>query len=413
MKRFGKILWISILFIIYIYVCNISFLPDSIIIFEGESIDFKTVAGISVNRKERKSYSVIQASKNIKQTNTYDTAGLFEVNLDLFGTIPVKEIDVNVIPKTKVIPMGNIIGIKMYTAGVLVVGMSEIEGEDNNYYKPYLDSGLKEGDMITEMNDTAINNTNDLIDVVNNSQGKSIEIKYLRDEKEDTTSIIPVKTSEYDYKIGLWVRDAAAGVGTLSFYEPSSGSFAALGHGIIDVDTSKLLNIANGELVNGNIVSINKGEKDIPGEIRGSIDGMESIGYISKNTDFGVFGRINSISSLSTEGKEEYDVALRSEIKTGEAEVICSLENGKIEKYKIKIEKIYTSNNYDNKSMLIKIDDERLIDKTGGIIQGMSGSPIIQNGKFIGAVTNVLVSDPTQGYAVFGDLMIKKMKEVE
>lgn len=412
MKYFGRVILLFFLFIVYIYVCNISFLPNSIIIFEGESVDLKTIVGISVNRKERNDYSVIQASKNIEHVNTYDTAGLFEINLDLFGTIPVKEIDVNVIPKTKVIPMGDIIGIKMYTAGVLVVGMSEIEGEDNNYYKPYLESGLKEGDMITEMNDTTINNTNDLIDVVNNSQGKSIEIKYLRDEKEDMTSITPVKTSEYDYKIGLWVRDAAAGVGTLSFYEPSSGSFAALGHGIIDVDTSKLLNIANGELVNGNIVSINKGEKDNPGEIRGSIDGMESIGYISKNTDFGVFGRINNISSLNLQGKQEYDVALRSEIKAGDAEVICTLENGKTERYKIKIEKIYTSNNYDNKSMLIKIDDERLIDKTGGIIQGMSGSPIIQNGKFIGAVTNVLVSDPTHGYAVFGDLMIKKMKEV-
>ena len=180
----------------------------------------------------------------------------------------------------------------------------------------------------------------------------------------------------------------------------------------MDVDTGGLLNIASGELVTSNLVSIKKGEKNNPGEIRGSIDGGTSIGQITKNTNFGVYGLVDGTENLNISATHEYEVALRSEIQTGDAQVICELDDGKKEMYNIKIEKIYSSNNYDNKSMLIKITDERLLEKTGGIIQGMSGSPIIQNNKFIGAVTNVLVSDPSTGYAVFGDLMIKQMRAI-
>lgn len=298
----------------------------------------------------------------------------------------------------------------MYTPGVLVVGMSEIEGKDNQKYKPYQDSGIKEGDMIIEIDNKKITNTDELIKTVNSCNGKSIEVKYVREDKTKTTSILPVENLSNEYKIGLWVRDAAAGVGTLTFYEPSTKSFAALGHGIVDIDTGGIFNIANGELVSSNLLSIKKGEKNNPGEIKGAIDSNSVIGQIYKNTNFGVFGKVSNVGNIEFSDSQELDVALRSEIHTGEAEVICELEEGKKEKYKIQIEKVYTSNNYDNKSMLIKITDERLLNKTGGIIQGMSGSPIIQDGKFIGAVTNVLVSDPTTGYAIFGDLMIKQMR---
>ena len=214
-------------------------------------------------------------------------------------------------------------------------------------------------------------------------------------------------------KIGLWVRDAAAGVGTLTFYEPSSGMFATLGHGIMDIDTAELIKIANGELVTTNILSINKGTKGNPGEIRGTIEAGHTIGSISKNTKFGVFGTINKTPYLNTSNTNEVQVALREEIKTGKAQIICELENGKKEYYDIEIQRIFISNNKDNKSMLIKVTDKKLSEKTGGIIQGMSGAPIIQNGKFVGAVTHVLVNDPTIGYGVFADIMLKQMKEVE
>ncbi|MBO5349535.1 MAG: SpoIVB peptidase [Clostridia bacterium] len=414
MKKTKQFFIISILLIIYIYICNITLLPNNIIIFEGEELNLRTIAGINIKRANNSNVEIIQASTSVDDTeNVYKTAGTFELNLDLFGTIPVKEINVNVIPKTKVVPLGNLIGVKMYTSGVLVVGMSEIEGDDNQKYKPYLNSGIEEGDMIVEMNNKKIENTDELVDVVNKSNGKEIQIKYVRDDETITTSIAPVKNETNEYKLGLWVRDAAAGVGTLTFYEPSTGAFAALGHGIVDIDTGGIFDIANGELVTSNLIAIQKGEKNNPGEIKGSIDSGVTIGEIEKNTNFGVFGLVSNRGNLDLKNTKEYEVALRSEIKTGEAEIICELEEGKKENYKIEIQKVYTSNNYDNKSMLIKITDEKLLEKTGGIIQGMSGSPIIQNGKFIGAITNVLVSDPTTGYAIFGDLMIKQMRAVQ
>lgn len=415
MNKLKQFFCIAILIVIYVYVCNITLLPNSVIIFEGEELNLKTVVGLKIKRANGTNMPVIQASNlgESEQSSKYETAGTFELNLNLFGTIPVKEIDVNVIPKTKVVPMGNLIGAKLYTSGVLVVGMSEIQGDDQQKHKPYEGSGIEEGDMIVEMDSKKIANTDELVETVNSSKGKVIQIKYVRNNETITTSIQPIKSEDNEYKLGLWVRDAAAGVGTLTFYEPSTRKFAALGHGIVDVDTGDIINIANGELVTSNLVAIKKGEKGTPGEIKGSIDSGVTIGNISKNTNFGVFGLVSNKNNLNLNGAKEYEVALRSEIQTGEAEIICELENGKKEKYKIEISKIYTSNNYDNKSMMIKITDERLLQKTGGIIQGMSGSPIIQNGKFVGAITNVLVSDPTTGYAIFGDLMVKQMKSVK
>lgn len=200
------------------------------------------------------------------------------------------------------------------------------------------------------------------------------------------------------------------GVGTATFYEPSTGMFASLGHGITDIDTGDLITISNGELVTTNIISVQKGEKGKPGELKGSIESSKTIGDVSKNTSFGIFGKITNKSNLKI-SEQEMEVATREEIKTGKAQIICEIEDGKKEHYDIEIQKVYTSNNRDNKSMLIKVTDKKLLEKTGGIIQGMSGSPIIQNNKFVGAVTHVLVNDPTSGYGVFADIMLKQMKE--
>lgn len=405
MKLFKKIIIITFLLIIYAYVCNISLLPSNYIIMQGENLRLYTLLGIKLI--EESSYQTLQTSSTLEQEKI-NKIGKVSFRLNLFNLIPLKNIDVNVIPKTTVVPMGNAIGMKLYTAGVLVVGMSEIEGK-----KPYENSGIKEGDRIIQINQNQIDNTDDLMKAVNKSDGNNISIKYVRDEKTITTSIKPLKNSSNEYKIGLWVRDAAAGVGTLTFYEPSSGMFATLGHGIMDIDTAELIKIANGELVTTNILSINKGTKGNPGEIRGTIEAGHTIGSISKNTKFGVFGTINKTAYLNTSNTNEVQVALREEIKTGKAQIICELENGKKEYYDIEIQRIFISNNKDNKSMLIKVTDKKLSEKTGGIIQGMSGAPIIQNGKFVGAVTHVLVNDPTIGYGVFADIMLKQMKEVE
>ena len=184
------------------------------------------------------------------------------------------------------------------------------------------------------------------------------------------------------------------------------------GHGITDIDTGELINIASGEFVTTRILNITKGESGNPGKIQGTIENQVNIGNIDKNTKFGIYGKVDNLSGLSIDTLKEMEVATRDEIQVGKATILCSLDNKTVQEYEIEIEKIFKENNYDNKSMEIKVTDSRLLEKTGGIIQGMSGSPIIQNGKFIGAVTHVLVNNPEEGYAVFGDIMLKQAREI-
>ncbi len=408
----GTIL-LSILLICLIYVTNITSIPENIIIFQGEKLNLNTLLGISL-KTEDKNIETIQNSKIIQTSSDLglneEYTGKVNLSVNLFG-LKVKDVTLNVLETTEVVPLGELVGLKLYTNGVLVVGMSEISGTDKNTYKPYENTGIVEGDMIIKINENSVTNTEELIECVNNSKGKEISIKYVRNGEIIETYIKPIETAKDDYKIGLWVRDAAAGVGTISFYEPESGLFAALGHGIIDVDTLKLLDISTGEFVTTNIVSIIKGEKGNPGKIQGSVENQKTIGEVYKNTEFGVFGKVSNTSVLNEDLSKTIKVASRNEIKKGKATIICTLENNKKEEYEVEIQKIFANNNEDNKSMLVKITDEELLEKTGGIIQGMSGSPIIQNGRLIGVLTHVLVSDPTVGYGVFADLMVEKMKE--
>lgn len=400
-KKIQKLLLVFLLLIIYMYVLLVTNIPNKLVIFEGEEISINLP--IKINNK-----NILEVSSN-SENKVSDKSTNMKLSVKLLNQISLKNVNVDVLPRTKVIPVGSVAGVKLYTNGVLVVGMSEIEGQDKKMYKPYEESGIKEGDTIVSINQVQINSTDELIKAVNNSKGEDLKVKYLHDEKTLECSIKPVKTGEKDYKIGLWVRDSAAGVGTVTFYNQDTNKFAALGHGILDIDTEKLINISSGEFVTTNILKIEKGEKGNPGRIQGTLEKQKEIGKINQNTGFGIYGQVEDISSLNIDKSKEMEVALRDEIQTGKAEILCSLENGKIDKYEIEIKKIYKDNNYDNKSMRIKITDQRLIDKTGGIIQGMSGSPIIQNGKFVGAVTHVIVNDPLEGYAVFGDIMIKQM----
>lgn len=376
------------LLLILAYVANISSIPESLILFENEELNFKTVFGVKVEE-------TVEAGANLQEKVSDLKVSKKEYNLSLLG-FNLKTIKANILPNTKVIPLGNLVGLKLYTKGVLVVGLSEIKGEDNKIYKPYEEAGIQQGDSIIEVNGEIIETTEELIACVSRCKGNDIKIKYINDGEILNTTMTPVKTDENTYKIGLWVRDAAAGVGTLTFYDSSSNSFAALGHGIQDVDTGELVEISSGEFVTSEIIDIDKGEKDNPGKIEGTIEDSIKIGEIYSNTDFGVYGVTTSRSELNIDNVQEIEVASRSEIKTGKATIICTLENDVRKEYEVQIEKVYINNNENNKSMIVKITDEELLNKTGGIIQGMSGSPIIQEGKLIGALTHVLVSDPTK-----------------
>lgn len=407
-KNYMYIIFITILLIILAYATNITSIPDSLILFQNQDLDIKTIFGLKLEETVTVGANL---ETNSKSVNLKGSLKEKEYNLSLLG-INLKTIRANVIPNAKVIPLGNLVGLKLYTKGVLVVGMSEIQGEDNKTYKPYEEAGIEQGDAIIEINDEVVNTTEELISCVSKCKGKDIDITYVKDGNVLRTTMTPVKTSKNTYKIGLWVRDAAAGVGTLTFYEPSTNSFAALGHGIQDVDTEELVDISTGEFVTTDIINVKKGEENNPGKIEGTIDDSKKIGNIYSNTDYGVYGFTTDKNELNIENMQEVEVASRNEIKLGKASIICTLENGVRKEYEVEIEKTYINNNENNKSMVVKVTDEELLEKTGGIIQGMSGSPILQNGKLIGALTHVLVSDPTKGYGVFADTMLQQLKNV-
>lgn len=253
MKIFKRVLLIIFLLILLIYITNISGIPESIILFKGEQLDLDTVFGIYVDDSNNKTVTtgVTINNETISEKK--------KVSLKLFNIINVKDIEVNTIPKTTVIPLGNSVGLKLYTSGVLVVGMTQVQGQ-----KPYENTGIEEGDMIVEINEKAVTCTEELIENINKSNGENINIKYVREGKEYVTTMAPIKTDKNEYKLGLWVRDGAAGIGTISYYEPSTKKYAALGHGIVDIDTEKLINISSGELVTAKISSIAKGQEGIP-----------------------------------------------------------------------------------------------------------------------------------------------------
>ena len=411
MKKFLlKLLLVIFFLFVFIYVMSINSIPKNLLIFEGEKINFKTVFGMEIKRVDIVKTSSTSSDLVNKNANTRKKER-YEVSL--FNNLLLKEINVDVLPRQTIIPVGSMAGLKLYTSGVLVVGMSEIEGADKIKVKPYENTGIKEGDTIIKINNVSVTSTADLIEKVNQSNGDKINIMYVQDRKIKQCTIYPVEVEKSKYKLGIWVRDSAAGVGTVTFYDPVTKGFAALGHGISDVDTNKLLNISSGEFVTTKVLDIIKGEEGKPGKIQGTIDEQKIIGEIYKNSEFGIFGKVNQISNLPIDKSKEMEIALRDEIQIGKAVILCDLENESIKEYEIEIEKKYMENNNDNKSMKIKIVDKELLELTGGIIQGMSGAPIIQNNKVIGAVTNVLVNNPKEGYGIFADIMLKQMRSTE
>lgn len=394
MNFIKKCLIITILIVSLIYTVNITNIPDTIILFENQELQLGEIFGITLNEKNKEAIETASGNNKIEK-NT--------IEVSLFNCIKVKEIEVSTIQNVRVIPLGNSIGLKLYSNGVLVIGMSEINGK-----KPYENTGIEEGDLITKVDNIKVTTTGELIETVNKSQGRNIEIQYIRNGQEYVTTIIPTKTQEDEYKLGLWVRDGAVGIGTATYYEAETGKIATLGHGIIDSDTDQLITIESGEITTSIITKIEKGQVGTPGQIRGIINNANIIGSISKNTNFGIYGNLSTTNELGIDESNSIEVATKDEIKTGKASILLVLEDGIRKEYQIEIKKIYKNSTENNKNMLIEITDQELIEKTGGIIQGMSGAPIIQNEKFIGAITHVLVNNPQEGYAVFGETMIKQ-----
>ena len=409
MMRQKKIFFLIVLFTIFFaYITNIEKIPENITLYQDEEYEIGYLKGIEIDGHNiEKKNSFFNKLVTIKA----NILGDLKLNLSALGFFN-KTITVSVLPKVEVIPGGDCIGVKLYSKGVLIIGESKIQGVDGNFYKAYEEGTFKAGDILLKINDYEIENSNEVETIIENIKDKEVTITYERDGEEKTQNITPIKCiDDGKYKIGLWIRDGAMGVGTLTFYSPEYSKFAALGHGISDEDSKSLIKLENGSIYGANVLSVNKGRSEAPGEIKGYLDDGEEIGTITVNSNNGIYGDINEYNT-NIITRERIPVASRNEIEVGPATIQCTVDQSQeIKSYDIEIVKISNSVSNDSKGMIIKVTDEDLISKTGGIVQGMSGSPIIQKGKLVGAVTHVYVSQPTKGYAIFADTMINEMKK--
>ncbi|MHB1391762.1 MAG: SpoIVB peptidase [Clostridia bacterium] len=336
--------------------------------------------------------------------------GKAKASLMFLGILPVKEVTLNVIPDIKVVPSGEAIGVKIESKGVLIVGLSSITDAKGRKCSPAADAGFEVGDKIMSIDGNQVEKEKDIVDYLNNRQKKDEKIKVTvdRDGNKHDFSVKPVKCEEDNiYRIGLWVRDNIAGVGTMTFYDPESRVFGALGHGITDIDSGVLVDINSGSILKSKIASIQKARKTVPGELVGIFyDNDDAYGVIEKNTSFGIYGKLNN--KYKANRTKPVSIGLNSQIKEGSAKILTTLEGNKVEEFEIDIQKVMRQRSSESKSIIIKVTDKELIEKTGGIVQGMSGSPIIQDGKLIGCVTHVLVNDPTRGFGISIEWMLKE-----
>ncbi len=328
----------------------------------------------------------------------------YDMEVRLFGILPIKNVGIHVIEDKRLIPMGIPVGIYMRSKGVLVIGVAEFEniyGETVSPAKAY----LKSGDYIYSVDGEKVENKDELVNAIKNCNGQSVLLQVERDGTSREVILKPEQNSLGEYKAGIWVRDNVQGVGTMTYLE-GDGSFGALGHGIADVDTGQVMEVRDGFLYRTEIVELRKGENGFPGEMTGRIiyDDQFIMGRIEKNCAQGVFGKC-SIETLEQPLQESIPIGLKQEIELGPAEILCTLEDTP-KRYQVEITKLHLDQDYINRGIELKVTDPELLGSTGGIIQGMSGSPIIQNGKLIGAVTHVLVNAPEKGYGIFIENML-------
>lgn len=333
-----------------------------------------------------------------------------EANLQVkWRNIPLKAVKVNVLPDLRVIPGGQSIGVKLQTAGVLVVGHHLVDtGKEK--VSPGEQAGVHVGDSIVKMNDMYINDMNDVKKMVREAGEKqaALQLLVVRGKEKLNLTLRPAKDKkDEEYRMGLYIRDSAAGVGTLTFYEPNSKAYGALGHVISDVDTGQAIVVGDGQIVRASVTSIEKGQSGNPGEkFARFYNESEVLGNITKNSPFGIFGKMKEEPKRSLY-TEPIPIALAEQVKEGPAKILTVVEGQKVEEYSIEIVNVVKQHFPATKGMIIKVTDKRLLEKTGGIVQGMSGSPIIQDGKMVGAVTHVFVNDPTSGYGCYIEWMLQ------
>lgn len=408
-KNFFSVMWIVFLVIgipmmlfLWLYFTWRK-VPSTIHIKEGEveEFDFAIPAIARISKKEQ----AIGTVDMLRPVTFYATdTDNYQMSVELFGFIDFKETEVSVINDVQLKPVGEPIGIYIKTKGILVLQSGEFTGEDGFTKKPA--SLLQEGDYILAYDGEEISRKSDMIEKIAHSNGEPVVLTINREGEVFDIRVTPEKNEAGEYKLGIWIRDNAQGVGTMT-YVTRENKFGALGHGINDLDTSLLMELDYGNLYHADIISIKKGNVGEPGEMTGyiSYEKDEYVGKISDNTSEGIYGTVQKSFSEEVEG-EYLSIGLRQEVETGPIQILCTVDETP-KYYDAEITDIFAQNNSSGRGFRIHITDEELLNLTGGIVQGMSGSPIIQNGKIIGAVTHVLVNDPTRGYGIFIEDMLE------
>ena len=332
----------------------------------------------------------------------------YKANLTLLNIIPIKSVEINIVDEIKVMPCGTPFGVKIFTEGAMVIETSNVKSE-YGICNPSKISGIKKGDTITKINDVEIKSNEDLAYQIEHSGGSPLDVTLNRNKSEIHTKITPIKSmDDQNYKIGVWVRDSSAGIGTITFYDKNQKTFSGLGHGICDVDTEELLPLSYGDIVSAKINNVCKGVRGIPGQLKGCFTDFKPIGELKANTETGVYGYLN----IPPCSNQEISLSMKQNVKTGPAKILCTVSSEGAKYYNINIDSINYNEKNPTKNLLISIKDENLISKTGGIVQGMSGSPIIQNNTLVGAITHVFINDPKKGYGIFAETMVKDCDKI-
>lgn len=394
-KKYRKFLWYALagtllgLFVL-IYGTLKENIPDELFVYADEETDWETFFDDPLISYDE----TVEVSQN----------GSYQIRCSWLGVLPLKTIKVNTVEKQEVLAGGSPVGIYMETKGVLVIDSGEITDREGIRRTP-AEHIIQPGDYICEIDGEVLTGKKQLMQLVKENQGEPMEMQVIRHQETIQLEMTPVQTADGSYKLGIWVRDNIQGIGTLTFVEPD-GTFGALGHGISDVDTGERLEISDGDLYHADILSIQKGTAGTPGELRGVINYREEnrIGTICGNSQYGIRGQMEP--GKYTESMKKIPTGLKQEIQTGKAEIRCDIGDG-IREYQCEILEIDSNARDTNKCFVLRITDDDLLSRTGGIVQGMSGSPVLQNGKLIGAITHVFVNDPTKGYGIFIENMME------
>ena len=402
MQKSKKLLLFVLICFCFVFLCAI--VPYKTLILLND--------GIILTKQEfnklLNSNGFVGANVVFAETDNEKLINEYVVNFKLFNLFNIKNLKVNVVKNDELYIGGDCIGLNLNSKGVVIVGSNYIITKNGNI-NPIESSNLKVGDVITHLNNFEINAVEDIQKVLRGYDGGSLIVKAKRNNTEFVTQITPeLDVQTNSYKLGIWIKDDAMGVGTLTYVKPDNLRFGSLGHAITDSDTGNNFEVSNGEVYKCNVIGIKMGKRGVPGEILGLfVQGKNIQGSIDKNVDVGVYGNLFENSELML-GKPKIKSGGRLTAKPGKAKILTTINGTQIEEFEIELIKTNYQSGGNSRNMVIKVTDKKLIEKTGGIIQGMSGSPIIQNGKIVGAVTHVFVNDPTKGFGLYLDWMINE-----